>query len=726
MKNILNIFKHDVQRFHKNVIAWIVILGITVVPALYAWFNIAASWDPYENTKDLKVAVASADKGYEGELLPVRLNLGDNVLSALRENEQLDWTFTNRDKALDGVKSGKYYAAIVIPEDFSKNLMSLFSSDVTNPEIIYYSNAKENAIAPKVTDKGASAVQTQVKEVFIETISDTALSAMQTVADTADAKGTDSIVAALISNLEKTSSDLAAASGTIQAFAAMTDSTQQMLETTAAFLKQSGDHSDKSLETLEQTETAFSDMRGAVSGATDGINQALADSGSYYEQIESAIRDALSALSSDTSAAADTLDTLAGKVGTMIDAYQALSDTFLVLGEEHPELAPLTGKITGRMNESISVQETLRDRLSGTAASIRNHGENAAGSQEELNQLLQQNAQSLADVKADYEQNVKSSLDGLFGSLGDTKSSISGLLKQLDDCAAGVYSLSGPASSDLSQIKKTLGTSGELLDQVSSRLSATVEQLKKARDSGDFGTLENIIGGDTDSISAFLSAPVNLATEKLYPIENYGSSMAPFYSTLAIWVGGIVLVAMLKVTVSQESLRGMNKVKDHQMYLGRYILFLIIGLMQSGLICLGDLFYLEIQCRHPFLFLLAGWVTSIVYVNIIYTLTVSFGDIGKAICVVLLVMQVAGSGGTFPIEVAPAFFRKVYPLLPFTHSMAAMRECIGGMYGMTYIKELGALGVFLILSLILGLVLRKPVIRLNEAFTEKLESTHLI
>ena len=202
--------------------------------------------------------------------------------------------------------------------------------------------------------------------------------------------------------------------------------------------------------------------------------------------------------------------------------------------------------------------------------------------------------------------------------------------------------------------------------------------------------------------------------------------MAPFYSTLAIWVGGIVLVAMLKVTVSQESLRGMNKVKDHQMYLGRYILFLIIGLMQSGLICLGDLFYLEIQCRHPFLFLLAGWVTSIVYVNIIYTLTVSFGDIGKAICVVLLVMQVAGSGGTFPIEVAPAFFRKVYPLLPFTHSMAAMRECIGGMYGMTYIKELGALGIFLILSLILGLVLRKPVIRLNEAFTEKLESTHLI
>lgn len=726
MKNILRIFKRDVRRFHKNVIAWIVIMGIVVVPALYAWFNIAASWDPYENTKDLKVAVASVDTGYEGELLPVTMNLGDQVLSALRENEQLDWTFTNRDKALEGVKSGKYYAAIVIPEDFSRNMMSLFSSDVTNPKITYYSNAKENAIAPKVTDKGASAVQTQVKEVFIETISDTALSAMQAVADTADAKGASSIASTLISNLEKTASELTAASGTIQAFASMAESTQQMLDTTSAFLKQSQDRSGSSLDTLEKTETTFSDMQGAISGATDGINQALAESKSYYNQIDTTIQDALSSLESDTAAAAETLDSLAGKIGTMTTAYQTLSDAFTALGEEHPELAPLTGKLIGRINESITVQETLMNRLDSAADSIRNHGEGAVNSREELNQLLKQNAQSIADIKTDYEENVKNSLEGLFDSMGETKNNISGLLQQMDDSASGVYKLSGSASSDLTQVKETLDTSAALLDKVSARLSSTVDQLKKARDNGDFKTLENIIGGDKESISTFLSSPVNLTAEKLYPVENYGSSMAPFYSTLAIWVGGIVLAAMLKVTVSPSSLEGLRKVKDHQTYLGRYLLFLIIGLMQSGLICLGDLYYLEIQCQHPFLFLLAGWVTSIVYVNIIYTLTVSFGDIGKAVCVVLLVMQVAGSGGTFPIEVAPEFFQKVYPLLPFTHSMAAMRECIGGMYGMTYVKELGILGIFLIGSLILGLLLRKPVIRLNEAFTEKLESTHLI
>ena len=202
--------------------------------------------------------------------------------------------------------------------------------------------------------------------------------------------------------------------------------------------------------------------------------------------------------------------------------------------------------------------------------------------------------------------------------------------------------------------------------------------------------------------------------------------MAPFYSTLSIWVGGIVLVAMLKVGVSEAAVEGLKKVKNYQMYLGRYVIFLIVGLLQSTLICLGDLFYLGIQCKHPFLFMLAGWFSSIVYVNIIYTLTVSFGDIGKAVSVILLVIQVAGSGGTFPIEVAPAFFKAVYPLLPFVHSMRAIRETIGGMYGMTYWTSLGKMSIFLILSLILGLVLRKPIIKLNDAFMEKLEDTHLI
>ena len=265
-----------------------------------------------------------------------------------------------------------------------------------------------------------------------------------------------------------------------------------------------------------------------------------------------------------------------------------------------------------------------------------------------------------------------------------------------------------------------------MLDEASGRMNDVLQKLSEAAENGNLEILKDVLRNGPDTVSSFLASPVKMETKNIYPVENYGSAMAPFYSTLSIWVGGIVLVAMMKVTLSEERKKKLHHVKNYQIYFGRYLLFFIMGLIQSGLICLGDLFFLGIQCEHPFLFVLSGWLTSIVYVNIIYTLTVSFGDVGKAICVILLVIQVAGSGGTFPIEMAPSFFQKVYQFLPFTHSMGAMREAIAGLYGNIYVKELGTLGLFLIFSLLLGLVFRKPVIRLNELFTEKLEETKLM
>ena len=179
-----------------------------------------------------------------------------------------------------------------------------------------------------------------------------------------------------------------------------------------------------------------------------------------------------------------------------------------------------------------------------------------------------------------------------------------------------------------------------------------MSKLEKMQQTGDFSELKDLFADKNDELSAFLAKPVSLKTTKVYEIENYGSSMAPFYSTLAIWIGGIIMVALMSVAVPASALEGLSGIKNNHLYLGRYLTFLILGLAQSSLaIGLGALFYLGIQCRHPFLFMLACWISSIVYVNIIYTLTVSFGDIGKAISVVLLVIQVAGTlEGTFPLE----------------------------------------------------------------------------
>lgn len=726
MKNVWKIFQRDMMRVRNNVIAMVVIIGISVVPCLYAWFNIAASWDPYSNTGNLKVAVASADEGYEGSLIPIEINIGDKVLSALRENTQMEWVFTTEEKATSGVKSGKYYAAIVIPKDFSNKMMSVFSEKVEKPEITYYSNAKENAIAPKVTDKGAGAVQRQVNEVFIETVSDTTLTVLQAVSNMTQASGAETIVDNLNTNLNQIAGDLTASAGLLESFSDMTGSAQKLLSSTTEFLQTVQQQTKESRQTFQETSKTFSGLDDSMDAAADSVGTALKSAENVYDQMDQVISGAFSDESADAQQIASTLDTLAGQVGNVVTAYTSVRDSVAAVADKYPETSPLVDAIVVRMDTSIQQQKNLQSKLQDSAKGLRDATTDLGTARSELKDLAAKNRENMSGVSASYKSSVQKSLNQLSASLTSSKQEISSLLSQLDQSANGIYKLTDTADSDLSEIQKVLGDSGELLTEASDRIADTTAKLDEMETSGDFSELEALISGDKSAISTFLAAPVSLDTHKIYEIANYGSSMAPFYSVLSIWIGGIVLVAMLKVNVSENCTKGLKNVKLHQIYFGRFITFMIVGLFQSTLIALGDLLYLGIQCEHPFLFLLGCWFSSLVFVNIIYTLTVSLGDIGKAVSVILLVVQVAGTGGTFPIEVAPSFFRAVYPLLPFTHSMAALRETVGGMYGMNYWIDLGKLAIFLGISLIVGLVLRKPIIKANDAFTEKLEETKLM
>ena len=726
MKNVWKIFQRDMMRVRNNVIALVVIIGISVVPCLYAWFNIAASWDPYSNTGNLKVAVASADEGYEGSLIPIEINIGDKVLSALRENTQMEWVFTTEEKATSGVKSGKYYAAIVIPKDFSNKMMSVFSEKVEKPEITYYSNAKENAIAPKVTDKGAGAVQRQVNEVFIETVSDTTLTVLQAVSNMTQASGAETIVDNLNTNLNQIAGDLTASAGLLESFSDMTGSAQKLLNSTTEFLQTVQQQTKESRQTFQETSKTFSGLDDSMDAAADSVGTALKSAENVYDQMDQVISGAFSDESADAQQIASTLDTLAGQVGNVVTAYTSVRDSVAAVADKYPETSPLVDAIVVRMDTSIQQQKNLQSKLQDSAKGLRDATTDLGTARSELKNLAAKNRENMSGVSASYKSSVQKSLNQLSASLTSSKQEISSLLSQLDQSANGIYKLTDTADSDLSEIQKVLGDSGELLAEASDRIADMTAKLDEMETSGDFSELEALISGDKSAISTFLAAPVSLDTHKIYEIANYGSSMAPFYSVLSIWIGGIVLVAMLKVNVSENCTKGLKNVKLHQIYFGRFITFMIVGLFQSTLIALGDLLYLGIQCEHPFLFLLGCWFSSLVFVNIIYTLTVSLGDIGKAVSVILLVVQVAGTGGTFPIEVAPSFFRAVYPLLPFTHSMAALRETVGGMYGMNYWIDFGKLAIFLGISLIVGLVLRKPIIKANDAFTEKLEETKLM
>lgn len=732
MKNILQIFLRDIRKIKNNTIALIIMVGILVVPTLYAWFNIGGSWDPYENTSDIQIAVASDDAGYKGELLAIDINLGDRILTYFHENDSMDWVFTDSEEAIEGAKSGKYYAAIVVPESFSEDMMTLFSvnKELKNPALEYYTNGKKNAIASIVTEKKADAVKGEVSEKFVKAISKAALEAMQTVVNVADEADQSDLVDNLIDNLNDISADLVAAGGTVEAFESMASATQTMLSTTSTFLKDTQNRSDGDLDSLGEIEGSINNVKDAMDGTTDQLNDALKSSAALYQQMATAVQQGIqaAAASDDMTALKNTVSELNSQLDASITSY---SDSVTQLTAAANSLTAAMGTDAGLndvakdLNNTIILMKSIKSAIAQVSASVGTMTTDAATAQKELDELVAKLAANGSSIQKDYEDNVKKDLEDLASSVSTADSKVSSLLDSMDEGLDGIYSLSDSTGSDLSKLQSTLRTSKTLLEKGATDLTDLATRLQNEKDRDSLDTIDSLLDEDLDVVGTFISTPVELTTEHVYEVENYGSAMAPFYTTLAIWVGGVVMAAMLKAGVKEKELIGLTNVKNYQKYLGRYLLFLILGLLQATLICLGDLYFLGIQCKSSLLFLLAGWVTSLVYVNLIYTLCISFGDIGKAVSVVLMVLQVAGTGGNFPIELAPAFFQKLYHALPFVYSMNAMRECVAGFYGNYYWNQLGILLLYLIPSLILGLLLRMPIIRLNEHFEEKLESTKL-
>lgn len=736
MRNIIAIFKRDLSRIRGSVVALIVAVGLVIVPTLYAWFNIAGSWDPYGNTGNLKVAVANSDDGYMSDLIPVRVNIGDTVVSALRENDQLDWRFVSESDAVEGVRSGEYYAAVVIPENFSSRMMTVFSSDAEHAEIVYYENQKANAIAPRVTDKAASTVRQQIDETFAKTISDVGLATTSSLLEFMDGDQIAAYAGNLSGTLAGAITTLRDASGSVDEFAGLLQSSTGLLDSTSDLLASAGAANENAEALVSDAKTGLSGMHDALDAAVAAINQSLKDSAGDYDAAAKAIDEAFGAADAHVSLTVTQLRDASADVAKRASDMRDVQDNILAV-ERDVEGSNLPEKLKAELVQKIDIvantvgnvanqQELLAKHLSDAAASLETGAADARAKAQAVKDGIAEAKGSIGGVKDSYNATLKQQISDLSDAVADVARRGSDMA---DDLGATVTDLSHAASAlsdDLVGAHEVLAGASADLVSAADDLQRLKEGLDTAVTSGDLDRVRELIGSDPAALADALAAPVALDRQAVYHIKNYGSAMAPFYTTLSIWVAGIVLAAMLKANVDEADVKALGNPRLHELYLGRYAFFALLAFAQATLVCAGDLLFFGIQCEHPFQFMLVGWLAGFVFSNMIYTLTVSFGDIGKAIAVVLLVMQVAGSGGTFPIEMTADFFQAVYPFLPFTHAINAMHAAMAGAYGMEFWIELGTLSLYLIPSLALGLVFRRPVIRANRWIIEKLEETKLM
>lgn len=970
MKQIWRIYKTDLRNVAKHWAAIVIVLGLMILPSLYAWFNIKASWDPYGNTKEVPIAVSNQDAG--SNLRGKDINIGKEIVDSLKKNKNLGWKFVDEKQAIYGVERGDYYASITIPKDFSEKIATVLDENPQKPELDYYVNEKVNAIAPKITAKGASGITEEISKNFVKTANgeifkifndlgidlETNLPSIEKVKDLVfkleaqfpemntlmdkaldDATRAEDVVKVAQKELpvvESVINDGQEALGNLDKFFARNDETlqrapgtiknnlivmQKGLDGAAAitdFLKNpsldfnlalpdpskfpvlpnitipqipelpqvNGQLYKDIAKNIDQTvNNVFGSIRvgttyaqGVINGLQNGnfdpekakqdLNkvsenlQGRVDSVSYLIDVftkfkESAPTDSgkdffqkridkLTNLKSAIENANGGVKDVANIIGTGQEVKQDVRDatnkkldsinnlvnqaeadynaTFVADFEKAvstaEQLKDKAGNAQQNLNQEIKkVNEILDNGREGYDQAVNNYsrlktelekaredlsnkGVNGLDSTKvALNELngqfkaswnlandmipvLESTNKVLADVNSDKNLNgtiskLNKAKDGLQKGMDLTDKGIDAINKgqkpaadviesinevsknvsaQLGDILAKYDSEITPnfntaiartkemsknttqilndADKKLPDVKKLLEDSSKgLVDgrkklaDIKADMPETEKKIKELADKiRDFESEEDLkdiirlLKNDVEKQSDYFANPVNLKENKLFAMPNYGSAMSPFYTVLALWVGALLMVSLLTVEVHEE---GANY-KSHEVYFGRLLTFLTIGLSQAFIVSMGDIFLLGTYVVDKFWFVLFSLFIGGVFVCIVYSLVSIFGNVGKSMAIILLVLQVAGSGGTFPIQMTPAFFQALYPFLPFTYAISAIRETVGGMLWDIVTRDLLVLSVFVVVMIVAALLLKTPINKSSEKFVENAKGSKII
>ena len=687
MRNIWTVFKTDIRTLSKCFFACVVVVAIALLPSLYAWLNIYSNWDPYGNTGGISIAVASLDEGYTDEDGTYE-NKGDDVVADLREATSINWVIVDTEEAAKGgVESGDYYAAVVIDKQFSRNMYRMLTDWTGKPALTYYENAKKNAVATKITDTAVETLKRSISENYLEVVIDGIMEQSNLLAADLTADDPEAAVKGVLYQAQ----DLLHACGRMMdAFEAAGGS--GVSESSAA----------------------------ALEAAVASINKNLPD-GSQLQQTAAEIQMRLNTALARVQRALDRLNSAIENAPELPSAQQQLRDAAAQLEKA---AATLETWAAGLEASGTEAGKTQAEAARQTAAECRKTAK-------QLRALAE--SPDSADLLADCDALVKSlrtMVDKIPVTSKALQKELDTVAGQVADTMEGMAALAGDAKAMKTALAETADAVGDTMallrpatEKLLTSLESTIDDLEGLTTDEYMDTLVNILGGDPAVYGQYFPEMVQTSVNAVYPIANYGSAMTPFYTVLAIWVGGVILSSLIKIHARTE---GLIDPKPAELYFGRYLFFFVLSQIQAAVIVTGDLYILKVQCLHPGMLYLTGALTAFTFSLLIYSLALSFGDVGKAIVVVIMVMQIAGSSGTFPIELLPAIYQKIYRFFPFPYAIDAMRECICGMYGNYYWQQIGFLLLFAAAALLIGLLVRRPFMGLNHFMEEKLEETELL
>ncbi|WP_088293252.1 YhgE/Pip domain-containing protein [Bacillus mycoides] len=940
MKQIWRIYKTDLRNVAKHWAAIVIVLGLMILPSLYAWFNIKASWDPYGNTKGIQIAVSNQDVG--SNLRGKDINIGEEIVDSLKKDKNFGWKFVDEKQAIYGVERGDYSASITIPKDFSEKIATVLNENPQKPELDYYVNEKVNAIAPKITAKGASGLTEEVSKNFVKTANgeifkifndlgidletnlpsiekvkdlvfklEAQFPEMNTLVDKAldDATRAEDVVKVAQKELpvvESVINDGQEALGNLDKFFANNDQTLQnapgtirnhlttakdvmdKANTFTNFLMNPGidlsgmkglpefparpdlsklnDEGYKNIaRNINQTvnnvlnsaragtaygksvvnglqngqfdpEKAKQDLNAVsenLQGRTDSVaylinvftelqKSATTDFGQSFfqgrvdrltklksgmENANNGIKDIVNVIGTGQEVKKDVTDVANQKLdaanGLIDQAEKDYNETFVadykkavstvdqakadaneaydtvkneydkakntfegviadvnnrgvngldstkvalndlngqlqatknLIGDAIPVLES-TNKVLADVNSGKNLnngiaklnkaQNTVQKGIDATnkATTLINNGQKPTKEVvESINEATKNASAQLGDFLATYDSEIVPNFNTAIARTKEMSKNTSQILGEADKKLPDVKKLLEDSSKGLVDGQKKIADIKAEMPETEKKIKELADKIRDFESEEDIKDIIRLLKNDVEKQSDYFANPVNLKENKLFAMPNYGSAMSPFYTVLALWVGALLMVSLLTVEVHEE---GANY-KSHEVYFGRLLTFLTIGLSQAFIVSMGDIFLLGTYVVDKFWFVLFSLFIGGVFVCIVYSLVSIFGNVGKSMAIILLVLQVAGSGGTFPIQMTPPFFQAIYPFLPFTYAISAIRETVGGMLWDIVTRDLLVLSVFVVVMIVAALLLKTPINKSSEKFVENAKGSKII
>lgn len=719
MGKIIRIFTNDLQTVYKNIIAFIVVIGITILPALYSWFNIASNWDPYSATAGIPFAVCNLDEGYTVQGLTV--DAGQQIIDQLKGNPKMGWDFVSEKEAVDGVTSGKYYAAVVIPAKFSENLCSLTTGEFVESELDYYVNEKKNAIAPKITNAGITTIEQEVKSAYVSTVTNVLATMLNlTAAEIGDQK--DTAIDSLTESLTDVTNDIDSFNAGVGVFITSLKMLKNVLVSSEELLPEIGTTLSQSGQVAVDVQSAINTTRSASAKVTEALAHITDILAALHLNVNERLTVAFETLKTDSEAAARQITDLTSVTQKTILLTDYLRTTLKNIATTFQlDLSALTSLL----DASIQRQQTLNDNLLAAASAIRSTGALPSAMMSTLQSAAAACAQDAEAIRSGFRE-AHSLIDTAVDKAYDMLVSATDILQTVGGNMPKVQETLDNTADSLDEMILTFQNVQTMMTQSKGKLTRLIERVDTLKGETALTELLMAVIHDPAALSQFFSQPVTTVTHSIHGVENYGSGMAPFYTSLGIWVGGIVLIAIVRVELTEKQYQKLKRPGKTQQYFGRYLIFFLLGQIQALIVSLGDIYFLGIQCNSPALFVLGCMISAFVYTLIIYSLTITFNVIGKALAVIILVLQVAGSGGTFPLEVLPQPFQSIAPFLPFRYGNDILREAVAGPDMANYWQNVLLLLVFVPFALVLGLVLRRPCVKLMHFLDKRIHQSELI